>query len=245
VHKRIDNMVEDIVPKRLLLKLSGEALAGEKGYGIDSAVLDKFIQDLIQTHKDGHKIGVVLGGGNLVRGLSVAQKGGDRVRGDHMGMMATIINAVAVQDALIMHHVPCALFSGLSIPAVCEPFCQRHAREAYEQGKIVIFAGGTGNPYFTTDTAAALRAVEMQANLLMKATQVDGIYDSDPKKNPNAKRYDQLSHDDVLKQSLAVMDAAAFALARDNALPIAVFSIQQSNAISTVAKGQGRFTLVK
>ena len=217
---------------------------GAKGSGIDADFLTKIVIDFKRVLDLGYKIGIVVGGGNLVRGLSVAGQGGDRVTGDHMGMLATLINALALKDACQRHSIKAEVFSGLAAPSVAKSFVQGDAMKAYNDGALVVFAGGTGNPFFTTDTAATLRAVEMQADIMLKATQVDGIYDKDPRKFSDARRYDRLTHNQVLKQELGVMDLAAMALADENDLPIAVFSIHEENALSGVLTGNVNHTFV-
>lgn len=230
--------------QRILLKVSGEALMGEQGFGIDPTIVERICTDISKARALGASIAIVVGGGNIFRGVSVAAKGGDRVTGDHMGMLATVMNCLALKNALEDKKIPVSVFSGLAMPAVCEPFTQRDAIAALESGKVVLFGGGTGNPYFTTDTGAALRAAEMKCDALFKATQVDGIYSDDPKKNPTATRYEQLTHQEVLEKGLAVMDAAAVALAQDNQIPVVVFSIHEDNQLIEVLQGKGRKTIV-
>src|SRR5687767_6551834 len=214
--------------QRLLLKLSGEALMGRNGYGIDVDVVMRLCREMKEATDAGAELAVVVGGGNIFRGLSGAAKGMDRATADYMGMLATVMNALALQSGLDRLGVPARVLSAIPMPTVCESFVRSRALHHLEKGRIVIFAAGTGNPYFTTDTTAALRAVEMGCDALAKATQVDGVYSDDPKRNPEAVRYDRLTYGDVLTRDLQVMDGAAIALARDNALPIVVFSIQES-----------------
>lgn len=231
--------------KRVLLKASGEALMGEQGFGIDVAVCDRIAADIAEVRGMGVEIGVVVGGGNIFRGVAVASKGGDRVTGDHMGMLATVINALALATSLRKLGIDTEVLSAISMPEICQSFSQRAALHHLEKGRVVIFAGGTGNPFFTTDSAAALRAAEMGAEAILKGTQVDGIYSADPKKYPDAVRFDNITHAEVLNKGLAVMDVAAVALARENSIPIVVFSIHEKGAFAKIMVGEGRATIVR
>ncbi|WP_279478548.1 UMP kinase [Aureimonas sp. SK2] len=230
--------------KRVLLKVSGEALMGGQGFGIDVAVADRIAADIKEARDLGVEISVVIGGGNIFRGVAVASKGGDRVTGDHMGMLATVINAMALRTSLTKLGVDAIVLSAIAMPELCESFSQRAALAHASAGRVVIFAGGTGNPFFTTDSAAALRAAEMGATALFKGTQVDGIYSADPKLVPDATRFDTLTHDDVLSRGLAVMDVTAVALARENDIPIVVFSIHEKGEFARILSGGGRSTIV-
>ncbi|PAW72227.1 MAG: UMP kinase [Pedosphaera sp. Tous-C6FEB] len=230
--------------KRVLLKLSGEALGGEAGAGISPEVVLDMAQQIAEIHALGVQLVIVVGGGNIFRGLSGSERGIERATGDYMGMLATVINALALQDALEKQNVPTRVQSAISMTQVAEPFIRRRAVRHLEKGRVVIFAGGTGNPYFSTDTAAALRANEMGADAILKATKVDGIYDSDPKKNPAAKRYTQIRYRDALAQQLKVMDAAAFALCMENEMPIIVFDLFKPHNIKRVVMGEKVGTLV-
>ncbi|MCY0094838.1 UMP kinase [Hoeflea ulvae] len=231
--------------KRVLLKASGEALMGSQGFGIDVAVVDRIAADIAAVRAMDVEVGVVVGGGNIFRGVAVASKGGDRVTGDHMGMLATVINALALATSLRKLGVDTEVLSAVSMPDICQSFSQRAALNHLKRGRVVIFAGGTGNPFFTTDSAAALRAAEMGAEAILKGTQVDGIYSADPKKVPDATRYDTLTHDEVLNKGLAVMDVAAVALARENSIPIIVFSIHEEGEFAKIMVGEGRATIVR
>jgi uridylate kinase len=230
--------------KRVLLKASGEALMGSMSFGIDVAVADQMAADIAAARALGVEVGVVIGGGNIFRGLAVASKGGDRVTGDHMGMLATVINSFALRTSLQKIGVDCVVLSAIAMPSLCESFSQRQATAYMDAGKVVIFAGGTGNPFFTTDSAAALRAAEIGADALFKGTQVDGIYSADPKKDKNATRFDFISHSDILAKGLSVMDTAAVALARENKIPIIVFSIHEKDGFVSNLIGKGRCTIV-
>ena len=230
--------------RRVLVKLSGEALAGDKGYGIDLAVMTPIAGDVVRAAAAGTEICLVVGAGNIYRGLMAAEGGMDRARADYMGMLATVMNALALQTAIQNEGAPARVLSAIPMPTVCESYIRDKALDHLGKGRVLIFAGGTGNPYFTTDTAAALRAVEMGCDALFKATQVDGVYDADPKKAPNARRYDRLSYDDVLKQDLRVMDGPAIALARDNRIPIIVFSIKSQGGLASVLQGNGASTVI-
>ena len=230
--------------RRVLLKASGEALMGEQHFGIDVSVVDRIAADIAEARAMGVEVGVVIGGGNIFRGLAVASKGGDRVTGDPMGMLATVINSLALRTSLVKLGVDAVVLSAIAMPEICESFSQRQATAYMNAGKVVIFAGGTGNPFFTTDSAAALRAAEIGADALFKGTQVDGIYSADPKKNPDATRYDRITHREVLSQGLAVMDTAAIALARENNIPIIVYSIHETGGFGAILRGEGRCTVV-
>ncbi len=230
--------------KRVLVKLSGEALVGQGGYGIDMTVVDRLARDVADATAAGAEIALVIGGGNIFRGLSGAAKGMDRATADYMGMLATVMNALAFQNALTHIGVDARVLSAIPMPTVCESYVRPKALNHMALGRVVIFAAGTGNPFFTTDTAATLRAVEMNCQAVAKATGVDGVYSADPKKDPSAIRYDTLSYTEVLGRDLAVMDGAAIALARDNRLPVIVFSIQEPGNLLKVLKGEARATLV-
>ena len=230
--------------QRVLLKVSGEALMGSRDYGLDTATLKAIAQDVRDVVALGVEVCLVIGGGNIFRGISGAASGMDRVQADGMGMLATVMNALAMQSALERQGVTTRVQSAIPLQSLCEPFIRRRAIRHMEKGRVVIFAAGTGNPYFTTDTAAALRAAEMSCDALLKGTQVDGIYSADPRKNPQAERYETLTYLDVLARDLAVMDAAAISLARENKLPIVVFNIHEPGAFTAVMKGEGRFTTV-
>ncbi|MCP4935453.1 MAG: UMP kinase [bacterium] len=230
--------------KRVLLKLSGEALMGGLDYGIDVATADRFATDIGNAVTQGIQMAVVVGGGNIYRGMAGAAAGMDRANGDYMGMLATVMNALALHNALERQDISARVLSSIPMPSVCEPFIRQKAIRHLSKGRVVIFAAGTGNPFFTTDTAAALRAIEMQCDGLAKATQVDGIYSADPKTNPDAKRYDTLSYSDVLARNLNVMDGAAIALARDNELPVMIFSLAEQGNISRVLRGELKHTIV-
>jgi uridylate kinase len=230
--------------KRVLLKVSGEALLGKQSFGIDDAVLARIAGDIAAAVKLGVKLGIVTGGGNIYRGISIQKAGGNRVAGDQMGMLATVLNSIALQQKLGELGIRTRIFSAVAMPAICETFNQRSAEAAYEAGDVVLFAAGTGNPFVTTDSGAALRAAEMGCDALFKGTQVDGVYSADPKKDKKATRYDTLSYDDILKQGLQVMDVGAVALARDNGIPLVVFSILEPGAFVDILKGKGRATIV-
>lgn len=240
-------MTEQTPPiyKRILLKLSGEALMGEYDYGIDPKIIARLAQEITEISDSGIEIALVIGGGNIFRGAGLAQGGMDRVTGDHMGMLATVMNALAMQDALERNGAYCRVMSALKINQVCEDYIRRRAVRHLEKGRIVIFAAGTGNPFFTTDSAASLRGIEINADLLLKATKVDGVYDSDPVKNPDAKRYDSLSYDMVLNQKLGVMDATAIVLCRDNDLPLRVFNVFNQGDLARIVQGEHVGTLVE
>jgi uridylate kinase len=230
--------------RRVLLKLSGEALMGDQSYGLDPKIIGRIAREVKSVNRLGVQIAIVIGGGNIFRGLKGAAQGMERATADYMGMLATVINSLAVQSALERHGVVTRVLSAISMQAVCEPYIRRRAIRHMEKGRVVIFAAGTGNPFFTTDTAAALRASEMECNALLKATKVDGVYSADPHKDRDATRYDRLSYLDVLSRDLQVMDAAAISLARENGIPILVFSIQNDGGFADVVKGEGRFTII-
>ena len=230
--------------KRVLLKLSGEALMGRGDYGIDPDVLTWLAKEVIEAQKAGAQIGLVIGGGNIFRGAGLQAKGMDRVTGDHMGMLATVMNALAMQDALERLGAYARTMSALKINEVAEDYIRRRAIRHLEKGRIGIFAAGTGNPFFTTDSAAALRAIEIGADVLLKATKVDGIYEADPKKVPEAKRYEELTYDEVIARNLQVMDTAAFALCRDQNLPIRIYDMMQPGALMRILRGEAVGTLV-
>ena len=230
--------------KRVLLKISGEALMGERDYGLDPEIVARVAGEIKDVVAEGVEVCVVIGGGNIFRGVSGAAKGMDRATGDYMGMLATVINALAMQNALEKAGVKTRVQSAIPMSSVCEPYIRRRAMRHMEKGRVVIFAAGTGNPFFTTDSAAALRASEMQCDALLKATKVDGVYTADPKKDPSATRYDRLTYMDVLAQDLQVMDTSAISLARQSHIPILVFSIFTHGAFADVVKGKGHFTIV-
>ncbi len=230
--------------QRILLKLSGEALLGKEDFGIDPEVLSRMARELCEVTALGIQVGVVVGGGNIFRGQGLARAGMDRVTGDHMGMLATLINSLALQDALERDGAVARVMSGLQINEVCEDYIRRRAVRHLEKGRITIFGAGMGNPFFTTDTAASLRAIEIGADMLIKATRVDGVYDSDPEQNPQARRYDQLTYDKVIADRLNVMDTTAVVMCRDNNLPIRVFDLHVPGNLMKLVKGGDVGTLV-
>ena len=230
--------------KRALLKISGEALAGDNGYGIDPVTLDSVYREIVGVAALGTQVALVIGGGNIFRGLSASSTGMDRTSADYVGMLATIINAVAVHDAIQQLGQMARVYSAISMPEVCDHYIVRHVRTAMDSGRIVLCAGGTGNPYFTTDTAAALRGVELECDVLIKGTKVDGVYDKDPVKHPDAVMYDRLTYTDVLRKNLRVMDATAISLARDNKMPIIVCNLFKG-AIAKVLQGEPQGTIVE
>lgn len=230
---------------RILLKLSGEALMGDQGGGIDPLTLRRLAVEIGELCSAGVQVGLVIGGGNIIRGAQTAGEGLERVTGDHMGMLATVINALAMQDALEHHGRPVRVMSALKINQVCEDYIRRRAIRHLEKGRVVIFAAGTGNPFFTTDTAASLRAIEINAELLIKATKVDGVYTADPKQDPNARLYSQLTYDEALDQRLNVMDATALVLCRDHHMSLRVMNIFEPGAIMRVVQGEEIGSLIK
>ncbi|HUA76480.1 MAG TPA: UMP kinase [Acetobacteraceae bacterium] len=230
--------------RRVLLKLSGEALMGRREFGLDTDTLNAIAADVEDVVALGVQVCVVIGGGNIFRGVSAAAEGMDRAQADYIGMLATVMNALAMQSALESRDVPTRVQSAIPMASVCEPYIRRRAQRHMEKGRVVIFAAGTGNPFFTTDTAAALRATEMGCDALLKGTQVDGVYSADPRKVPSASRFEELSYLDVLARDLSVMDAAAISLARENGLPILVFNIHAPGAFAQVMRGEGRFTRI-
>jgi uridylate kinase len=237
-------MPEESKYRRVLLKVSGEALMGDRDFGIDPETIERIARDVADVHSMGVETCVVVGGGNIFRGVSAAAWGMDRATGDYMGMLSTVINALALQSALEQFGVHTRVLSAIPMATVCEPYIRRRAQRHMEKGRIVIFAAGTGNPFFTTDTAAALRASEMGCDALLKGTQVDGVYSADPKRDPDAVRYERLSYLEVLSRDLGVMDASAIALARENNIPVLVFSIHNPGAFADVLRGVGTSTIV-
>lgn len=230
--------------KRILLKLSGEALMGDQHYGIDSKILTHYAEEIKKVADRGVEVAIVIGGGNIYRGIQAEEGGIDRVQGDYMGMLATVINSMALQSALEKHGVPSRLLSAIEMKEVAEPFIRRRAIRHLEKGRVVIFGAGTGNPYFTTDTAGALRAIEIQADVILKGTKVDGIYSADPRKNADAVRYNRISFAEVYEKNLNVMDMTAFTLCKENNLPIIVFDINQSGTLLSIVQGDDIGTLV-
>ncbi len=230
--------------KRILLKLSGEALVGDAGFGIDPATLEGIAAEIHEVRNLGVEIALVIGGGNIFRGLAASSKGMDRANADYMGMLATVMNSLALQDALERQGLPTRVLSAISMQELCEPYIRRRAMRHLEKGRVVIFAAGTGNPYFTTDTAAALRAMEISAEVMLKATKVDGVYDKDPVKHPDAKRFTKLTYLDVLQRNLKVMDSTATSLCRDNKMDIVVFDLGVRGNIRRVVSGEPIGTLV-
>ena len=230
--------------RRILLKVSGEALMGDQSFGIDIGTVERIAADIKEASDVGAQVCLVIGGGNIFRGLAGAAKGIDRATADYMGMLATVMNALAMQAALERAGLPTRVQSAIPMMTVCEPYVRRRAIRHMEKGRVVIFAAGTGNPFFTTDTAAALRAAEMSCDAMLKGTQVDGVYSADPKKHPNAERFDSLSYHDVLSRDLQVMDASAISLSRENRIPIIVFSIHDRGALLAVLRGEGRCTII-
>jgi uridylate kinase len=231
--------------RRVLLKVSGEALMGSDAFGINIDVVDRIARDVKEAHDAGTEICMVVGGGNIFRGLAGSAKGIDRSTADYMGMLATVMNALALQAGMERVGLSCRVQSAIAMNNVCEPYIRRRAIRHMEKNRVVIFGAGTGNPFFTTDTAAALRAAEMGCDALLKATQVDGVYSADPKKVPDAKRYDSLSYHEVLAKNLQVMDAAAISLSRENRIPILVFALGEPGGLAKVLKGQGRATIIE
>ncbi|MDJ0757755.1 MAG: UMP kinase [Woeseiaceae bacterium] len=236
---------ETAVPyRRVLLKLSGEALMGGLDYGIQPEVIKRIAKEIAVVREAGVEVAIVIGGGNIFRGEGLARSGMDRVTGDHMGMLATVMNALAIQDALESQNVFARVMSALPVNSVCEDYIRRRAIRHLEKGRVIVLAAGTGNPFFTTDTAASLRAIEIGADILLKATKVDGVYDSDPVNNPEAKRYDSVDFDTVLSDKLRVMDATAIVMCRDNGLPLRVFDLTRENAIVQAMTGENVGTVV-
>jgi len=235
---------EPVQFRRVLLKLSGEALMGNLNYGIKPNVIQRIASEIATARESGVEIAIVIGGGNIFRGSGLARAGMDRVTGDHMGMLATVMNALAIQDALESINVYARVMSALKINAICEDYIRRRAVRHLEKGRVVILAAGIGNPFFTTDTAASLRAIEIGADALLKATKVDGVFDSDPEKNPNAKKFDSVSYDQVLNDKLSVMDATAIVMCRDNNLPLRIFNLTESDALVKAMSGDNIGTIV-
>lgn len=231
--------------RRILLKLSGEALMGAGDYGIDPKVIGRIAREIHEYASQGVEIGLVIGGGNIFRGAGLAQAGMERVTGDHMGMLATVINSLAMQDALEKLGSYCRVMSALTINQVCEQYIRRRAVRHLEKGRVVVFAAGTGNPFFTTDSAASLRAIEIGAQILLKATKVDGVYSADPVTNPDAKRYDRVGYDEAIGRKLGVMDATALVLCRDHGVPLRVFDLHQPGNLGRVLTGENVGTLVE
>ena len=230
--------------RRVLLKISGEALMGDQGYGLHPPTVDRIAKEVKSVHEMGVEICMVIGGGNIFRGLQLSDQGMERTTADNMGMLATVMNALALQSALESIGVDTRVISAIPMDQVCEPYIRRRAVRHLEKGRVCVFAAGTGNPYFTTDTAATLRATEMSCQAIFKGTKVDGVYDQDPVTNADATRYDTISYDEVLTKNLKVMDASAIALARDNDLPIVVFSLDEPGGLKGILAGQGNFTIV-
>ncbi len=230
--------------KRIMFKVSGESLMGDKPFGHDMDSIQKTCEEIVKIHKAGVEISIVVGGGNIFRGVSVATELMDRASADYMGMLATVMNGIALQAGIEKLGVETRMLSAISINKICEPYIRRRAIRHLEKGRIVIFVAGTGSPYFTTDTASVLRATEMDCNVILKGTQVDGVYDKDPKKFPDAVRFDKLSFDEAIRRDLRVMDPTALTLARDNNMPILVFKISEPNAFLNVLDGKGKFTLL-
>jgi uridylate kinase len=237
-------MTDQPAYKRVLLKVSGEALLGRREYGLDTETTAAIAADIGDVVAMGVQVCAVIGGGNIFRGVSAAANGMERAQADYIGMLATVMNALAMQSALEKHGVATRVQSAIPMSSVCEPYIRRRAERHMEKGRVVIFAAGTGNPFFTTDTAAALRATEMGCDVLLKGTQVDGVYSADPRKVATAERYERLTYLDVLARDLGVMDAAAISLARENGLPIVVFNIRAHGAFAQVIRGEGRFTTI-
>ena len=235
---------EPVQFRRVLLKLSGEALMGNLNYGIKPNVIQRIASEIATARESGVEIAIVIGGGNIFRGSGLARAGMDRVTGDHMGMLATVMNALAIQDALESINVYARVMSALKINAICEDYIRRRAVRHLEKGRVVILAAGIGNPFFTTDTAASLRAIEIGADALLKATKVDGVFDSDPEKNPNAKKFDSVSYDQVLNDKLSVMDATAIVMCRDNNLPLRIFNLTEPGALVKAMSGDNIGTIV-
>jgi uridylate kinase len=236
--------MSNIKKKRILLKLSGEALMGDQNFGIQAQTLDSFADEIAEVLSHGYEVGIVIGGGNIFRGLQAGNIGIERSQGDYMGMLATVINGMALQGALESKGVYTRLMSALNIQQVCEQYIRRRAIRHLEKKRCIIMAAGTGNPFFTTDTAAALRANEIEADLILKGTSVDGVYDADPKKVPDAKKYDTISFDEVLIKNLRIMDQTAFALCRENKMPIIVFNIKEKGNILRILQGEKIGTLI-
>ncbi|MEE8333925.1 MAG: UMP kinase [Alphaproteobacteria bacterium] len=241
----MDAKPENIQYGRVLLKLSGEALMGERGFGLDTGTVNRIAEEIGAVQALGVQISLVIGGGNIFRGIEASAQGIERGTADYMGMLGTVINALAMQGALERIGVHTRVQSAIPMSTVCEPYIRRRAVRHMEKGRVVIFAAGTGSPYFTTDTAAALRAVEMNCDALLKGTQVDGVYSADPHKEPDAVRYDSLTYHEVLTRDLKVMDASAISLSRENGIPILVFSLHNSGAFADVVAGKGRFTVIR
>jgi uridylate kinase len=234
----------DPLYRRVVVKLSGEALAGVQGYGIDQKMVERLAGDLVAATALGVELGVVVGGGNIFRGVEVSSRGVPRPVGDTMGMLATVMNCLTLEAAIERQGREARTLSALAMPSVCETYNRKRALKNLAKGRVVLLAAGTGNPFFTTDTTAVLRAAELEAEAVLKATNVDGVYSADPKKDPNAKRYDKLGHQEAIEKDLKVMDSTAFALARENRMPIIVFSIAENGAIEAVLRGKGRATVV-
>lgn len=237
-------MAKDIKFKRVLLKVSGEALMGNMSFGHDPKTISRICEDVAEVHKMGVQVCLVVGGGNIFRGVSAKEVGIDRASADYMGMLATVMNALALQSSLESLGISTRVQSAIPMTTICEPYIRRRAVRHMEKGRVVIFAAGTGNPFFTTDTASALRAVEMNCDALLKGTQVDGVYSADPKIVKDATRFNNLTYKQVLQDDLAVMDASAIALARENNIPIVVFSLHEKGGFANVIKGQGLYTII-
>ncbi|MEE9351246.1 MAG: UMP kinase [Thiotrichaceae bacterium] len=237
--------MSNIKYKRILLKLSGEALMGGNDFGIDPEVLKTVATEIVDLQKQGVEIGLVIGGGNIFRGAGLAQSGIDRTRADQMGMLATVMNSLAMQDQCLKLGAECHVLSALTLDQACEPYSAQRARTHLSKGRIVIMAAGSGNPYFTTDTAASLRALEIHADLLLKGTKVDGVYDSDPNKNPNAIRYEKVSYKDAIAKELGVMDLTALVLCRENALTMQVYNLFEAGKLSAIISGQSSGTIIE
>lgn len=229
---------------RVIVKLSGEALAGSAGFGVDQSIVETIAADIVATHRMGVELGIVVGGGNIFRGVEVSGRGVSRPTGDTMGMLATVMNSLVLEAAISRNGAPARTLSAVPMPTVCDHFSRQRALDLIGEGKVVILAGGTGNPYFTTDTTAVLRAAELDCQAVLKATNVDGVYSADPKQDKSAIRYNRLSPGEAMERNLKVMDTTAFALARENAMPIIVFSIREPGAIEAVLRGKGRATVV-
>jgi uridylate kinase len=240
----VGNASEDLAYRRVLLKLSGEVLMGEQGYGIDNDTIRRLAEELIEVRRSGVELAIVIGGGNIFRGMSGTASGMDRASADYMGMLATVMNSIALQDAIERQGEVARVISALHVKEVAEPYIRRRALRHLEKGRIVVFAAGTGNPYFTTDTAASLRAMEIQADVVLKGTKVDGVYTADPKKDASATRYDTLSFTEALTRKLGVMDATAMSLCRDNKMPIIVFDVTRPGQMLKAVSGESVGTLV-